>query len=75
MRQVGEAPVSRAEADSGRNGQDLKPKTPPTLAIDVNDRFAWMRLVVALAWGGEPRKMDRALATYSPRRSSGSSSS
>ena len=40
----------------------LTPKTPPTLAIDVNDRFAWMRLIVALAWGGEPRKMDRALA-------------
>ena len=41
----------------------LKPKTPPTLAIDVNDQFAWMRLIVALGWGGEPRKMDQALAT------------
>jgi hypothetical protein len=41
----------------------LKPKPPLTLEIDVDDRFAWMRLIVALAWGGEPRKMDRALAT------------
>ena len=41
----------------------VKPNTPPTLAIDVDDRFAWMRLIVVMASGGEPRKMERALAT------------
>jgi hypothetical protein len=40
-----------------------KRKTPPTLKIDINDQFAWMRMLVALTWGGEPRKMDQALAT------------
>ncbi len=57
-----------AAARQGSNSEDeaartLKRKETPTLAIDVNDRFAWMRLIVALAWGSEPRKMDRALAT------------
>jgi hypothetical protein len=31
--------------------------------VDFHDQFAWMPVVVALAWGGEPRKMQQALAT------------
>jgi hypothetical protein len=56
-------PRGRARNSEEETAKTLKPKTFPTIAIDVNDRFAWMRLIVALAWGGEPRKMDRALAT------------
>jgi hypothetical protein len=38
---------------------------PGSLVIDVNERFAWMRLVAALCWGGDSQRMDEALATYS----------
>jgi hypothetical protein len=42
-----------------------KHKTPPTLTIDLDDQFAWMRVIVVLVWGGKPRRMDQALATIS----------
>ncbi len=38
---------------------------PPILAIDTKDPFAWLRIVAGFVWGGDRRKMDLALATYS----------
>lgn len=35
------------------------------LTIEASDRFAWMHLLAAFVWGGNKRKMDHALATYS----------
>src|SRR4051794_21979519 len=38
--------------------------TAPKLIINPNDEFAWMRWVAALAWGGDHRKQNQALATF-----------
>jgi hypothetical protein len=35
-----------------------------SIGINPNDSFAWMRWVAALVWGGDPRRMNQALATY-----------
>ncbi len=40
-------------------------RVPPTLEIDERDRFAWLRFLAGSVWGGDPRKMNRALAIYS----------
>jgi hypothetical protein len=39
-------------------------KAPPTLHIDEADPFAWIRFLAGLVWGNDPRRMNRALATY-----------
>src|SRR5689334_14705947 len=35
-----------------------------SIGINPNDGFAWMRWVAALVWGGDPQRMNQALATY-----------
>jgi hypothetical protein len=40
-----------------------KPKDRPILKVDVNEQFAWLRVLTALAWGNQPRRMDQVLAT------------
>jgi hypothetical protein len=40
-------------------------KNPPVIEIDENDPFGWMRLIAALVWGDNPKKMNRVLASFS----------
>jgi hypothetical protein len=41
-----------------------RPESARTLTFDIDDEFAWMRWIAALAWGADPREMNEALATY-----------
>lgn len=44
-----------------------KSQGPPNLSLDVNEPEAWLRFNAALAWEGDPSKLNQTLSTFSAK--------